>query len=442
MKPAGHIAAYPVEPITERPFGQGMAPPERRIPSPTQPFGTLERAFACSGLTAAVATAGGAWLAEHGYGWSPLLAVASSALLTCAIAGLWAQHQVVRHQRGELALVYATAVQGPRRNQFDRRNRDQTRMESLAMSFADLVDSVRMTVSGRDHVTRWVVDMRRTLAGRSQTSENLAALLGEDAHAIAAAANASRRAEVEIVSGIEDMLDTANRAAAATTDMTHETLSLTDAVRQVTAQIKEAAGLAATLADNAMAAQRGIATMQDVTASLGQAADQVKAVLQRAEMLGINAGIEAARAGESGRGFAVVAAEVKNLATNGQTALDAMLGIVRSLRSESTGMHATIDVMSEAVHAQTQLGQILGDAASNQILSIGRVVAMIEAANIEVVSLRDRAREMGERDLTLGTGVAARKAVERLPAHAAAVAAILRDLPVFEPAREKELKLH
>ena len=94
-------------------------------------------------------------------------------------------------------------------------------------------------------------------------------------------------------------------------------------------------------------------------------------------------------------------------------------------------MRQTIEAMAETVQAQSLLGHTLGEAASYQIQSVGRVVAQVQSANAEIVALRDRAQELESRDLSMGTGPAARKAVERLPAHAEAVAQILRNLPQF-----------
>ncbi len=433
MPSAGHPSEYPNEPVAENPLvgvlGQHAA--DRRVGSPLHAYGTLERAFAASGLIAAGGTLAGAVLATHGDGWPGVLAGAAVAVILCAGVGIWAQNEVVLAQRGELARVYATALQGPRRALMDRRQAHPTRLERLVGALGELLESVRLAVLGRDHLSRWATEMRRVVVERTGTAEGVAAALGEDAHAIAAAVNASRRAEAEITTSLGEMQMRAARAAAAASDMAEEAQALTDAVRQVTAQTSQAAALAARLADAAFTTQRGVAAVTDITVSLGQAADQVKSVLQRAEMLGLNAGIEAAKAGESGRGFAVVAGEVKNLAVSGQVTLDTMLQIVRGLKTEAAGMRRTTEVMGEVIHAQNLLGGSLAEAASHQIQSVGRVVQQVEAANAEVMALRDRARSMELQDLGLAAGPAARKAVERLPAHAEAVAQILRDLPQF-----------
>jgi len=112
---------------------------DRRSRSPTRPNGTLERAFAMTGLCAAAGTAAGAFLGAHGYGWAPVLGAASFLLLICALTGIRTQELVVQFQRGEVAMVYATALAGPRRTVFDRRGPRPGRMETLGVAIADML---------------------------------------------------------------------------------------------------------------------------------------------------------------------------------------------------------------------------------------------------------------------------------------------------------------
>ena len=433
MPPPSPPSTYSSDPYDAYPVSRGNGPvtQDRRGVSPMKPYGALERAFAVSGLLAASGCAAGAGLVMHGYGWPALLGLGAGILFLSMATGLWAQKKVVQFQRGEMALVYATALQGPRRAVFDRRHEPPTWSESLSLSFGELIDTVRLTVLGADRFKRWGMDMRKALAERAPSADALATKLGEDAHAIAAAMNAGRRIENEVTTEFGILFKHAGQAASAASGMVEEVDALTASVRQVTANTERGAAAIAKLADSAFAAQRGVTAVSEVTVSLITAAEQVRAVLTRADMLAINAGIEAARAGETGRGFAVVASEMKALATGGQAALDVMLKIVGGLKEEATGMRHTIETMDEAVDTQTRLGHAIADAVSHQMEALGRIVDQVGAANAEIIAMRDRAKTFQQKDLGLATGSDARKALERLPAHAVAVAAILRDLPQF-----------
>ena len=411
-----------------------LAGRDRRRTSPMDAYGSLERAFAACGLIAVAGTVGGAVLAGHGYGAGPVVVVASLALLFCACLGIRGLDHALQFQRGEVARVYASALDAPRRAAFERRKADPTRMETLGSAMADLVDSLRMSTFGGDHVRTWAVAMRRALDDRAATSRTLAATMSEDAHAIAASATASRRMEAEVSEDLNALCAHAGRAVAATTTLADRTDSLQAAVRETTVHLRQASTLAVSLADNALNAQRGVASLTEMTINLLHAADQVRAVLVRAEMVGMNAGIEAAHAGEAGRGFAVVAAEVRSLSTSGQQALEAMMQAVRGLKNDAVAMTQTVGVISEGVDAQGALGQALSDAVSHQMEEVSRVVASASMATGEIVALQQRATTMERHELGIGAGPAARSAVERLPAHAEAIARILRDLPSFEPA--------
>jgi hypothetical protein len=444
MLPASSQQAYPPDAFkTYRADGSnaagwsgGSMAFDRRAASPLRAFGALEWAFAFNGVMAAGGPAAGVALMAAGGVWTLLLALSAALLLACAVSGMWARQQVTQFQRGELAMVYATALQGPRRKVFDRRQITPSWSESLGMQFGELVETARLAMLGRDKLRRWGMAIKTALEDRRPASEALAATLSEEAHAIAAAMNATRRMEHDIHAELGEFAERAGHAAEATGAMAEEVSAMTEAVRAVTRHAEQAAAEAATLADTTFAAQRGVMAVSEVTAALASAADQVKAVLHRADMLGINAGIEAARAGETGRGFAVVAAEIKALATSGQVALDAMLQVVVGLKSEAAGMRQTIAAMGETVQAQSRVGQALGEAASHQIESIGRIVRQVDIASAEIATVREKASAFEKRDLGVGPASPARQAVERLPAHADAVAKILRDLPQLEDMKE------
>ena len=214
-----------------------------------------------------------------------------------------------------------------------------------------------------------------------------------------------------------------------TSSMEDEAEALQGAVRQTTARLQQAAALAASLADNAMSARRGVASVGEVSAQLQRAADQVGAVLQRAEIVGLNAGLRAEE------GAALMAAEIKGLAASGRVALEAMMQAVRALKENAVAMSQTVGVISESVQTHGALGEALSTAMSHQIEDVARMAAKAGVVKGEIVALQARANSLQSRDLRFGESPAARRAVERLPAHAEAIARILRDLPSVEPAK-------
>ena len=395
------------------------------------PYVALERAFAFASLVAAcgAATAGG--LARLGYGWQAVLIVTMLSLLVCAVAGIWAQDVVTQFQRGEVARVYATALKGKRDRAVERRAGQPTRMESVGLSIAMLVDQLRAVALGRDTLTGWVTNTRAVLGVRSRESEQWAARIGEDAQVLATAAAASRLVEADVANRMGQVRNHAENAAAATVGLTDDVERLATAVRAVTAQSTRATEIATRLSETAFAAQRRMAGLADSAVAMLHAADLVHGVLHKAEMLALNASIEAARAGEAGRGFAVVAAEVKILAQSGTVALDGMKDAVRSLQLEVAEITQRVQGIGEVVQAQNEFGHALSHAASLQSDAVGRVLHRAGMAQGEVQTLHAEVDGFRLTDTRLGAGAAAEQAMERLPSYAEAMAQILRGLPDF-----------
>ena len=395
------------------------------------PYVALERAFAFASLVAAcgAATAGG--LARLGYGWQAVLIVTMLSLVVCAIAGVWAQNVVAQFQRGEVARVYATAMKGKRDRAVERRAGHPTRLETVGLSIAMLVDQLRAVALGRDTLTGWVTNMRAAIGVRSRESEQWAARIGEDAQVLAAAASASRLAEADVAVRMDHVRSHAQNAAAATVDLADDVEFLATAVRAVTAQSNRATEIAGRLSETAFATQRRVAGLANSAAAMLHAADLVHGVLHKAEMLALNASIEAARAGEAGRGFAVVATEVKALAQSGTAALDGMKDAVRSLQLEVAEITQRVQGISDVVQAQNEFGHALSHATAQQSEAVGRVLHRVGMAREEVQTLHAEVDGFRLPDTRLGAGAAAEQAMERLPGYAEAMAQILRGLPDF-----------
>jgi methyl-accepting chemotaxis protein len=288
-------------------------------------------------------------------------------------------------------------------------------MESLGLAFADLIHATRHAAFGRESLASSMVDGRRTIETSRQRGQSVVASMAEDAHAIASAAQGSREVERSFSESLREVRGRAESAESATAGLADEAEALADAVRAVTLQTERATTIATRLSEATFATQRSVAGIGESTSAMQAAADQVHDVLQRTEMVGMNAGIEAARAGDAGRGFAVVAAEVKDLAHAGGAALESMLTTVRALKQ-----HAAL-LQSDAV---------------------GRVLRQISAAQSDVQGLHRQVRDMSAVPDTgrLGVTRAAEQAVERLPGYADAMSQILRGLPDFssiEKATEK-----
>lgn len=391
----------------------------------------LNRTFAVTAVTGALGTLCGAMLMQRGYGPQALAVAACLVLLLSALVGIYGQDANERLQRAEVARVQTFFHAGIAERRAAPRTGMPTRMESLGMAAAKFVDGVRLALLGPRTLASWGADMREQISARRRETQGLSDRLAEDARAIADAALGSRRSELDYNKCLDGVRARADNAAEATGTLMENTQGLVDAVRAVTLETEKATAIASRLAETAFATQRGVATIGEATNAMLAAADQVQHVLNRAEMVGLNAGIEAARAGEAGRGFAVVAQEVKQLAEAGGNALGNMMVTARDLRAQAALVFKRIEDIAEVVQAQHEFGHALSHAAMLQADAVGQVLKHLGAAQGEVRNLHREVRDMTLPETRLSTGIAAQAAIERLPSYAEAMAHILRGLPDF-----------
>lgn len=397
---------------------------------------TMEFALSFLALVAPAGLACGAYLGRSGFGWPALLAAASVTLLACALVSIVAQDRLVVQQRGELARVYTAALQGQRDRLLDHRSGRPSRLESLGLCLASLIESARLAVLRGNRLARWAADTRTEIEQRAKESQRLATDLGEDARVIARAVVGAGRAEADAVDRLTLVMSRANAAASATDALANDAAQLTEAVRSVTASAEQASGIASRLAETAFATQRGVAGMSNAATTLANTVDQVKGVLHRTEVLSLNASIEAARAGEDGRGFAVVAAEVKALATAGLTALDKLLGVMRDMKSQTGQLGQRVQEFSDVIQAQHDFGHALSHASMLQADALGRVLHHLGLARTDISDVQAQLNSVTLPEPRASSSLAVQQAVERLPSYAEAMTQILRGLPDFSAAEK------
>jgi hypothetical protein len=409
----------------------------RQTTSPIDNDRLAERALAYLSLMAMIAATFGGVVAWRFGDVQAQLLIAFGTLLVTASAGMVADAAIKRAHYAELARAYARVMKGQ-----PSAPPPLTGRSSISGALATLIDHARLAFFGGRRLARWAVDVDLQIAARRQQSERTAALLMEDAAIIQQAASGTRGAEQVVEAALRSARGSANAAVMATQGMVDQAAQIADTVRALTIYTKRASQSAATLSDTAHGTQRGVAGMTEALTAMLAAVDQVSMVLQRAQKLGEEAGVKAAQAEGAGHGLAAIAADMKALADASATALEAINAGIKSLRSQADDVATSVAALDDAVQAQTQASQTMATAAARQAQAVEQVLAGASNAFQEIQEARGQLHRIALPESRLGNGTQAQAAVERLPAHAEALAQILRGLPNVTNRTSNEAELY
>lgn len=122
--------------------------------------------------------------------------------------------------------------------------------------------------------------------------------------------------------------------------------------------------------------------------TINQVVEFIDGVAEQTNLLALNATIEAARAGEVGRGFAVVAGEVKELANETDRATDSIRRTVHELQSDAVTIRAALDEMVNLIATVRSNSSSIAAAVEEQT-AVAHDIAKHSAAAARIVDGRD-----------------------------------------------------
>ncbi|MEQ8665657.1 MAG: methyl-accepting chemotaxis protein [Rhodospirillales bacterium] len=241
-----------------------------------------------------------------------------------------------------------------------------TRVESLALEFADISGSVEATRQFVETLSQLFADVVATVNDMNETIRQIDEAGGNTRDSIDRAA-----------SEMSESRSTVNRS-------TGEIERLTTSVREI---------------------EERLGSLEESLAGVNRMSQDIESIAKKTNLLALNATIEAARAGEAGKGFAVVAGEVKGLAT--QTARstndidEAVVGLTNSVSRLKDTCAETVSV---ADNVNEGIGSITGavEGFDGVVRNVGSNIGEISGA---VADCRSKCDQVVDRIGGLNEGI-------------------------------------
>jgi methyl-accepting chemotaxis protein len=152
-------------------------------------------------------------------------------------------------------------------------------------------------------------------------------------------------------------------------------------IGEISVNTSRASQVASEAVERARVVNERVATLQQVSDSIGEIVQVITSITQQSRMLALNATIEAARAGEVGRGFAVVANEVKALAEKTEQSAERIAQQVAEVQAETAAASDGIAQITATIGLIHEAQNSIAAAVEQQSTAAGGVVENVDRAS-------------------------------------------------------------
>lgn len=178
--------------------------------------------------------------------------------------------------------------------------------------------------------------------------------------------------------------------------------SLTASIREISSQTQKSRNISAEAAEKAGVAKGAIENLSSQSSKVSEILSLISQIADQINLLALNATIESARAGEAGKGFAVVANEVKQLASQVNSATVSISGEIEGMQNATKvsveSVMSIIGTISEVAQSiQSVAAAVEEQTAVTNEIAVNISKASVSAGNISrsVTSIQNGAEETG-----------------------------------------------
>ena len=225
----------------------------------------------------------------------------------------------------------------------------------------------------RESEARLVGERQRTLRETAERIEREA--LGAMGHVSAETAEMDRvsvdikQTATRVSSTALEVSAEASPALASAQSVADEIGRLSDAIREISAQVQASSEVVSDALGVAGAARKIVSGLKASAHEIGEVVDLINEIADQTDLLALNATIEAARAGAEGKGFAVVAEEVKLLARQTATSTQQITARVDGIQQATETTVDTLGQMVEIIHCMERISTEINAAVHAQQIS-------------------------------------------------------------------------
>lgn len=158
------------------------------------------------------------------------------------------------------------------------------------------------------------------------------------------------------------------------------TEELTASVSEIRGQVGQSSSLSQNAMVDADAAAEKVNGLTITAQKIGDIVELINGIAAQTNLLALNATIEAARAGEAGKGFAVVAAEVKQLASQTESATTEIATQIGAIQSSTSESASAIGDVAETIRNMNSIAMAVSASVDEQASATHEIAQNVQEA--------------------------------------------------------------